>query len=75
MIEIMNNTYKLNQIVCLGYLNKRGYYEVVSGRICDYCDKTISLDTSYDFWQLDEILKINKNNIKYIKRTDNDMWR
>ena len=41
MREILGNEYKLNQIVCVGYLNDRGNYEILSGRIFDY-DKGIT---------------------------------
>lgn len=75
MIEIMNETYKLNQIVCLAHLNSRNSFEVVSGRIMDYDSHYIWLDISDDFVSLDEIVKVKKDRIKYIKVTIDNLWR
>lgn len=75
MIEIMNNTYKLNQIVCLAHLNSRNNFEVISGRIMNYDNQNIWLDVSYDFVSLDEIVKVKRDKIKYIKVTIDNEWR
>lgn len=75
MREILGNEYKLNQIVCVGYLNDRGYYEILSGRIFDYDSTYIWLDHSYDYWQLEDTTRIKMNDIKYIKVTIDCMWR
>lgn len=74
-MKIMDKEYQLNQIVCVGYKNKKGNFEIISGRIYDYDDKFIHLDCSYDFWQLEDVIRIRKENIKYCKRTDNEYWR
>jgi hypothetical protein len=75
MREILGNEYKLNQIVCVGYLNDRGSYEILSGRIFDYDSTYIWLDHSYDYWQLEDTTRIKMNDIKYIKVTVDCMWR
>lgn len=75
MREILGNEYKLNQIVCVGYLNDRGYYEILSGRIFDYDSTYIWLDHSYDYWQLEDTTRVKINDIKYIKVTIDCMWR
>lgn len=75
MREILGNEYKLNQIVCVGYLNDRGNYEILSGRIFDYDSTYIWLDHSYDYWQLEDTTRIKMNDIKYIKVTADCMWR
>jgi hypothetical protein len=75
MREILGNEYKLNQIVCVGYLNDRGNYEILSGRIFDYDSTYIWLDHSYDYWQLEDTTRIKMNDIKYIKVTVDCMWR
>lgn len=75
MREILGNEYKLNQIVCVGYLNDRGNYKILSGRICDYDSTYIWLDHSYDYWQLEDITRIKMDDIKYIKVTVDCMWR
>ena len=75
MREILGNEYKLNQIVCVGYLNDRGNYEILSGRIFDYDSTYIWLDHSYDYWQLEDTTRIKMNDIKYIKITVDCMWR
>ena len=75
MREILGNEYKLNQIVCVGYLNDRGSYEILSGRIFDYDSTYIWLDHSYDYWQLEDTTRVKINDIKYIKITIDCMWR
>ena len=75
MVEILNNEYKLNDVLCIGYLNERNNYEVISGRIYKWSDMTVSLDTSYDFCQLDETVRIRLDRIKYVAKTGNQMWR
>lgn len=75
MREILGNEYKLNQIVCVGYLNDRGYYEILSGRIFDYDSTYIWLDHSYDYWQLEDTTRVKMSDIKYIKVTIDCMWR
>ena len=75
MVEILNNEYKLNDVLCVGYLNERNCYQVISGRIYKWSDMTVSLDTSYDFCQLDETVRIRLDRIKYVKKTGNQMWR
>lgn len=75
MREILGNEYKLNQIVCVGYLNDRGNYEILSGRIFDYDSTHIWLDHSYDYWQLEDTTRVKMNDIKYIKVTVDCMWR
>jgi hypothetical protein len=75
MREILGNEYKLNQIVCVGYLNDRGSYEILSGRIFDYDSTYIWLDHSYDYWQLEDTTRVKINDIKYIKVTIDCMWR
>ena len=75
MREILGKEYKLNQVICVGFLNDRGNYEILSGRIFDYDSQYIWLDHSYDFWQLEDVTRVKMENIKYIKRTDNDLWR
>ena len=46
MREILGKEYKLNQIATVGYLNIRGYWEVVTGRIMDYSKDYICIDYS-----------------------------
>ena len=75
MREILGKEYKLNQVICVGFLNDGGNYEILSGRIFDYDSQYIWLDHSYDFWQLEDVTRVKMENIKYIKRTDNDLWR
>lgn len=75
MIKILDNTYKLNQIVCVGYRNTKGNYEIISGRIYDYNKDFVHLDCSYDFWQLEDVIRIKRKDIKYIKVTINNYWR
>lgn len=75
MLEINGKEYKLNQIVCVGYMNNRNCYEIVSGRIMDYDSSNIWLDTSYDFVSMEDTEKVKKDSIKYIKVTINNMWR
>ena len=75
MREILGKEYKLNQIATVGYLNRRGYYEILSGRIFDYDSTYIWLDHSYDYWQLEDTTRIKIDNIKYIKITVDCMWR
>ncbi len=75
MIEILNNEYKLNDVLCIGYLNERNNYEVISGRVYKWSDATVSLDTSYDFCQLDSTVRIRLDRIKYVTKTANPMWR
>ena len=75
MLEINGKEYKLNQILCVSFLNDRGNFEILSGRLYDYDSKNIWLDHSYDFWDLSDTTKIEKNKIKFIQRTDNDFWR
>jgi hypothetical protein len=75
MIEILNQEFKLNDVVCVGYLNERGNYEIVSGRIYKWSDMTVSIDTSYDFCQLDETKRVRLDRIKYVQKTANNYWR
>lgn len=76
MREILGKEYKLNQIVCVGYLNNKGNYEILSGRIYDYDSQYIWLDHSYDFLQLEDTTRIKIDNIRYMKVTIIDnMWR
>ncbi|MGN1370727.1 MAG: hypothetical protein ACI4XM_00390 [Candidatus Coprovivens sp.] len=75
MLEINGKEYKLNQIVCVGYMNNRNCYEIVSGRIMDYDSSNIWLDTSYDFVSMEDTEKVKKDSIKYIKVTINNLWR
>lgn len=75
MLEINGKEYKLNQIVCVGYMNNRNCYEIVSGRIMDYDSSNIWLDTSYDFVSMEDTEKVKKDSIKYIKVTIDPMWR
>ena len=74
-MKILNNEYQLNNVLCVGYKNARGNYEIVSGRVYDYDQYFVYLDCSYDFWQLEDTIRIKREDIKYCKRTDNDMWR
>lgn len=77
MVEILGKEYKLNQIVTIGWLNKRGYYEIITGRIFDYSNTNnyIWIDSSYDYMQLEDTIKIDTNKIKYVKKMQNNMWR
>lgn len=75
MVEILGNEYKLNSVVCIGYLNERNCYEIISGRIYKWSDTTISLDTSYDFQQLDSTIRIRFDRIRYCRVTIDNMWR
>ena len=76
MRKILGNEYKLNQIVCVGFLNDRGNYDILTGRIFDYDSQYIWLDHSYDFVDLSETTRVKMDNIKYIKVTIVDnMWR
>lgn len=75
MREILGKEYKLNQVVCVGFLNDKGNYDILSGRIFDYDSLYIWLDHSYDFRDLSDTTRVKIDSIKYIKRTDNDMWR
>ena len=74
-MKILNNEYQLNNVLCVGYKNARGNYEIVSGRVYDYDQHFVYLDCSYDFWQLEDTIRIKREDIKYCRRTDNDMWR
>ena len=47
MVEINNEMIKLNQIICVGFLNDRGNFEVLSGRLYLYNDKFIAYSPSY----------------------------
>lgn len=77
MVEILGKEYKLNQIVTIGWLNKRGCWEIVTGRIFDYSNSNnyIWIDSSYDYMQLEDTIKIDTNKIKYVKKMQNNMWR
>jgi hypothetical protein len=75
MVEILGNEYKLNSVVCIGYLNERNCYEVISGRIYAWSDRSVSLDTSYDFQQLNSTVRIRLDRVKYVKETIKPMWR
>lgn len=75
MREILGKEYKLNQICCVGFLNNRGNYEIITGRIYDYDSNHIWLDHSYDFWDLSDTTKVKIDNIKYMKITIDNMWR
>ena len=76
MVEILNNEYKLNDVICIAYLNERGNYEVISGRIYNWSDRTVSLDVSYDFTSLEDTVRVRLNKVKYVKKTmENNMWR
>ena len=75
MREILGKEYKLNQIVCVSFLNSRRNLEILSGRIMDYDNNHIWLDVSDDFVSMDEIVKVKIDNIKYINVTINHMWR
>lgn len=74
-MKILEIEYQLNNVLCVGFKNARGNYEILSGRLYDYDDKFIYLDCSYDFWQLEDVIKVRKENIKYCRRTDNSYWR
>ena len=74
-MKILDKEYQLNNVLCVGFKNARGNYEILSGRLYDYDDKFIYLDYSYDFWQLEDVIRVKKENIKYCRRTDNNMWR
>ena len=75
MIKILDNTYKLNQIVCVSHLNSRNNFEIVSGRIMDYDSTYIWLDISYDFVSMEEVVRVKRDSIKYMKVTIETMWR
>lgn len=76
MVEILNQEFKLNDVVCVGYLNERNCYEVISGRIYNWSDRTVSLDVSYDFTSLEDTVRVRLNKVKYVKKTmENNMWR
>lgn len=75
MREILGNEYKLNQVLAIGYLNDRGNYEVLSGRLYDYDNQYIWLDHSYDFWDLSDTTRVKIDNIKYITVTIDNLWR
>ena len=75
MLEINGKEYKLNQIVCVGYMNKDNCWIVKSGRIMDYDSSDIWLDTSYDFVSMEDTEKVKKDSIKYIKVTIDNFWR
>ena len=75
MREILGKEYKLNQVLVVGYLNDRGNYDVISGRLYDYDSQYIWLDHSYDFWDLSDTTRIKIDNIKYIKVTIDNLWR
>ena len=75
MVEINNTPVKLNQIICIGFLNDRGNYEVLSGRLYLYNDKFIHIDHSYNFQELEDTTRIRRDKIKYCKVTMDNMWR
>ena len=75
MREILGKEYKLNQVLVVGYLNDRGNYDVISGRLYDYDSQYIWLDHSYDFWDLSDTIRVKIDNIKYIKVTIDNLWR
>ena len=55
--------------------NNRNCYEIVSARIYDYNKTHIWLDCSQSGWDLEDTIKVQRDKIKYIVRTDNAMWR
>lgn len=76
MVEILGNEYALNSVVCIGYLNERNCYEIISGRIYNWSDRTVSLDVSYDFTSLEDTVRIRLDRVKYVKETIiKPMWR
>lgn len=75
MVEINGKEFALNNFVCVGFLNNRNCYEIVSARIYDYNKTHIWLDCSQSGWDLEDTIKVQKDKIKYIVRTDNAMWR
>lgn len=76
MREILGKEYKLNQIATVGYLNRRGYWEVVTGRIMDYSKDYICIDYSCNYVDLDDTIKIDIDKIKYFHIMPNQpMWR
>lgn len=78
MVEINGKEIYLNNIVSIGYINKRGYWEIATGRYYNDDKFNIFLDTSDDMVSLEETLKVKKDRIKYIMITNDgksNMWR
>ena len=76
MVEINNTPVKLNQIVTIGYLNERNCYEIISGRVYNWSDRSVSLDVSYDFTSLEDTVRVRLDRVKYCRVTmEDNMWR
>lgn len=76
MRKILDTEFNLNTIVTVGYLNKRGYWEVCTGRVMDYSKDYIEVDFSYDYVSMEDTIKIDINKIKYFhKMPQQPMWR
>ena len=75
MVEINNTPVKLNQIVTIGYLNERNCYEIISGRVYNWSDRSVSLDVSYDFTSLLDTVRVRLDRVKYCRVTIDNMYR
>lgn len=76
MRKILDTEFALNNVVTVGYLNKRGFWEVATGRIYDYSKDYICIDFSYDYVSLEDVIKIDIDKIKYFHKMPNQpMWR
>ena len=75
MVNILGNEYKLNDVICVGYKNDRGNYEIISGRIYLWNNLYVHLDCSYDFQQLEDTVRVKIDNVKYVKKTMENYWR
>lgn len=76
-MKILNKEMKLNDIVTIGWINKRNCWELVTGRIYDYKSNVyVCIDYSENYVELDDTIKIDVNKIKYIHKMPNtNMWR
>lgn len=71
--EVNNSV--LNKVIEMGYLNERGFIVIVQGRLVDFSEYSIVLDTSEDFQSMD-LNDYKVENIKYYFRVCQDnMWR
>lgn len=74
-MEFKNKMYKLNQLLEVIYENEEGHLTISMGRLYDYSCKYISIDCSYDYWDLEDTLTIPKDKIKNIRKVNFDLWR
>lgn len=75
-MKIMDKEMKLNDLVELGFINKNGYWQLAMGRLYNWDNHYVYLDMSPTFVELDDIIKIKRDKVKYVRKVENDlMWR